>query len=80
MPPPFLLYIPAFAKAYARAIEPSAVINHDTIDKDPTCANLVGSMIIPDPIMFTAVKIVSCNTLILFSLVLLIGTSLRKAS
>ena len=72
MPPPLRPYIPHLANAYAKHIEPTAVINQDTIERAPTCANFVGNMIIPEPIIFTAVKIVSCNTDILFLPVLIV--------
>lgn len=46
-------------------MEPTAVTSQDTIESAPTWASLVGSMIMPEPIMFTAVRMVSCITLIL---------------
>ena len=49
------------------AIEPSAVTIHDSNEIAPTCAMLVGSMMMPDPIMFTATMKVSCIRLIRFA-------------
>ena len=42
------------------AIEPSTITSHDSNEIAPTCAIFVGSMMIPDPIMFTATMKVSC--------------------
>ena len=42
------------------AIEPSAVTIQDSSEIAPTCAMLAGSMMIPEPIMFTATMNVSC--------------------
>ena len=42
------------------AIEPSAVTIHDSSEIAPTCAMFVGSMMMPEPIMFTATMKVSC--------------------
>ena len=49
------------------AIEPSAVTIHDSNEIAPTCAMLVGSMMMPDPIMFTATMKVSCIRLMRFA-------------
>ncbi len=49
------------------AIEPSAVTIHDSSEIAPTCAMLVGSMMMPEPIMFTATMNVSCIRFILFA-------------
>src|SRR6188472_327161 len=46
------------------AIEPKAVTIHDSREIAPTCAMLVGSMMMPEPIMFTATMNVSCTTFI----------------
>ena len=58
--------MPACAKPYAIAIEPTAVTIHDSSEIAPTCAMLVGSMMIPEPIMFTATMNVSCIRFIFF--------------
>ena len=60
MPPGRWLKRPAWAKPKAMAIEPSAVTIQDRSEIAPTCAMLAGSMMIPDPIMFTATMNVSC--------------------
>lgn len=59
MPPPFLLYMPHLAKTYAKAMEPTAVTSQETIESAPTCASFDGSMMMPEPIIFTAVRMVS---------------------
>jgi hypothetical protein len=51
------------------AIEPSAVTIHDKREIAPTCAMLVGSMMIPDPIMLTATMKVSWIKLMRFATV-----------
>ena len=66
MPPLRWLKMPACAKPYAIAIEPTAVTIHDSSEIAPTCAMLVGSMMIPEPIMFTATMNVSCIRFIFF--------------
>jgi hypothetical protein len=48
------------------AIEPMAVITQDRSEIAPTLAMLVGSMMMPEPIMFTATMTVSCMTFIFF--------------
>jgi hypothetical protein len=48
-PPGRWLKMPACAKPYARAIEPSAVTIHESSEIAPTLAMLVGSMMIPSP-------------------------------
>ena len=47
-------------------IEPTAVTIHDSSEMAPTCAMLVGSMMMPEPIMFTATMNVSCIRFIFF--------------
>src|SRR4026208_527600 len=66
MPPGRWLKMPACAKAYAIAMEPTAVTSHDSSEIAPTCAMLVGSMMMPEPIMFTATMNVSCMRFIFF--------------
>ena len=39
---------------------------HDSSEIAPTCAMLVGSMMMPEPIMFTATMNVSCIRFIFF--------------
>ncbi|MET0893009.1 MAG: hypothetical protein ABWY01_05510, partial [Pseudoxanthomonas sp.] len=58
-------------------MDPNAVTIHDSSDIAPTCAMLAGSMITPDPIMFTATSTVSCIKLIFFGLVVFITWPLR---
>ncbi|MNJ10806.1 hypothetical protein D3C77_49710 [compost metagenome] len=41
------------------AIEPTAVTPHDSNDTAPNCAMLVGSMMMPEPIILTVTKVVS---------------------
>ncbi|MDT4821937.1 hypothetical protein FQZ97_551280 [compost metagenome] len=41
------------------AIEPTAVIAQDSSDAAPSWAMLDGSMMMPEPIMFTATRVVS---------------------
>ncbi len=48
------------------AIDPSAVTIHESSEIPPTCAMFAGSMMIPEPIMFTATMKVSCIRLIFF--------------
>ena len=48
------------------ASEPSAVTIHDSSEIAPTCAMLAGSMMMPEPIMFTVTMKVSCTTFIFF--------------
>src|SRR6185503_8550411 len=64
MPPGRWLNNPACAKPYAIAIDPTAVTIHDSSEIAPTRAMLVGSMMMPDPIMLTATMNVSCARLI----------------
>lgn len=45
-------------------MEPTAVTSQKIMDNPPTYASFTGSMTIPDPIMFTAVMIINCVTLI----------------
>src|SRR5690349_23200371 len=66
MPPVFWLKMPICAKPYAMAIEPTAVTIHDVSEIAPTPAMLAGSMMMPEPIMFTATMNVSCTTFIFF--------------
>src|SRR6188508_330556 len=47
-------------------MEPTAVTSHDSSEIAPTCAVLVGSMMMPEPIMFTATMNVSWTRLIFF--------------
>src|SRR6476661_1854747 len=49
------------------AIDPNAVTIHDSSEMAPTFAMFVGSMMIPEPIMFTATMKVSCIRLIFFA-------------
>ena len=58
--------MPACAKPYAIAIEPSAVTIHDNSEIAPTFAMFVGSMMMPEPIMLTVTMNVSCTTFIFF--------------
>src|SRR6478736_7167120 len=64
MPPSRWLNRPACAKPHAMAIEPSAVTIHDKSEIAPTFAMFVGSMMMPEPIMFTATMNVSWTTFI----------------
>ena len=48
------------------AIEPTAVTIQDSSEIAPTLAMLVGSMMMPEPIMFTATMNVSCSRFIFF--------------
>src|SRR5215471_14139434 len=48
------------------AMEPTAVTIHDSSEIAPTCAMFVGSMMMPEPIMFTATMNVSWTTFIRF--------------
>ena len=64
MPPPRWLKRPAWANPQAMAIEPSAVTIHESREMAPTLAMLVGSMMMPEPIMFTATMNVSWTRLI----------------
>ena len=64
MPPARGLNTPACANPYAMAIEPTAVTPHDSSEIAPTCAMFAGSMMMPDPIMFTATRTVSCTQFI----------------
>ena len=66
MPPLRWLNMPAWAKPYAMAIDPTAVTIHDSREIAPTCAMLDGSMMMPEPIMFTATMNVSCIRFIFF--------------
>src|SRR4051812_47049683 len=66
MPPARWLKRPAWAKPYAMAMEPTAVTIQDSREMPPTCAMLAGNMMIPEPIMFTATRNVSCIRLIRF--------------
>src|SRR5512139_2804638 len=71
------LKMPAWAKPYAIAIEPTAVTSHDSREMAPTCAMLAGNMMMPDPSMFTVTMNVSCATLIFFcasAILLLLGS------
>src|SRR3954470_8749590 len=49
------------------AIDPSAVTSQDSSEIAPTLAMLVGSMMIPEPIMFTATMNVSWTRVIFFA-------------
>src|SRR6185503_7548657 len=64
MPPSRWLKSPACAKPQAMAIEPRAVTIHESREMAPTWAMLLGSMMMPEPIMFTATMNVSCTTFI----------------
>ena len=68
MPPARWLKSPAWANPQAMAIEPSAVTIQESREIAPTCAMLVGSMMMPEPIMFTATMNVSCTTFIFLAL------------
>jgi hypothetical protein len=59
------------------AIEPIAVKAHDNSDTAPSCAMLVGSMMMPDPIMLTVTSVVSPIRLI-FLLESVIANSLSR--
>src|SRR6185295_10628066 len=73
--------MPACAKPYAMAIDPSAVTIHDSREIAPTCAMLAGSMMMPEPIMFTATMNVSCIRFIFFcSCIALLLRSPRRGS
>ena len=48
------------------AIEPTAVTTHESREIAPTLAMFVGSMMMPEPIMFTATMNVSWIKLIFF--------------
>jgi len=48
------------------AIEPTAVTIQESREIAPTCAMLEGSMMMPEPIMFTATMNVNCIRLIFF--------------
>lgn len=52
-------------------MEPTAVTSQEIMDNPPACASFAGSMTMPDPIMFTAVMIINCVTLI-FLVVLIV--------
>ena len=75
MPPGRLLNSPHCANAYAIAIEPTAVTPQDNSDMAPTWAMFVGSMMMPEPIMLTATRIVSCISVIFLgvSMIVLFG-------
>src|SRR3954464_2276960 len=64
MPPSRWLKSPACAKPQAMAMEPSAVTIHESREIAPTWAMLLGSMMMPEPIMLTATMNVSCTTFI----------------
>lgn len=40
-------------------MEPTAVTSQETIESAPTCASFDGNMMMPEPIIFTAVRMVS---------------------
>ncbi len=65
--------MPACAKPYAIAIEPSAVTTHDNSEIAPTFAMFVGNMMMPEPIMLIATMNVSCTTFIFFGVRLAIS-------
>ena len=71
---------PACANPQAMAIEPSAVTIHESSEIAPTCAMLVGSMMMPEPIMFTATMNVSCTTFIFLAADAPVGESLMRSS
>src|SRR6188768_4084606 len=48
------------------AIDPTAVTTHESSDIAPTPAMFAGSMMMPEPIMFTATMNVSWTTFIFF--------------
>jgi len=52
------------SEAVAIAIEPSAVTTHDSSEIAPSCAMLAGNMMIPEPIMLIATRVVRPNRLI----------------
>src|SRR5512147_2144283 len=64
MPPLRWLKRPACANPQAMAMDPSAVTTHDRREIAPTLAMFVGSMMIAEPIMFTATMNVSWTRLI----------------
>ncbi|MNJ29383.1 hypothetical protein D3C77_239470 [compost metagenome] len=47
-------------------MEPIAVTPHDSNDTAPSCAMLVGSMMMPEPIILTVTKVVSPTRPIFF--------------
>jgi hypothetical protein len=61
------------------AMEPTAVTSHESNDTAPSCAMLVGSRMMPEPIMFTVTSVVSPMRLI-FLLESAIGNSLICAT
>src|SRR4051794_40944009 len=67
MPPDRGHSTPSCAKQYAMAIEPTAVTTHDNSEIAPICARLVGSMMMPDPIMLTATSVVRPASVIFFT-------------
>ncbi len=75
MPPVRVQKRPHWAKQYAIAIEPTAVISHDSSEIAPNCAMLAGSMMMPEPIMLIATRVVRPIRLI-FLLGSAIGNSL----
>src|SRR5215510_11857263 len=76
MPPARWLNRPACAKPYAIAIEPSAVTIQESSEMAPTLAMFVGSMMMPEPIMFTATMNVSWIRLIFFFSAIVSSSSL----
>src|SRR5215471_4912130 len=54
------------------AIEPSAVTIQERSEIAPICAMLVGSMMMPEPIMLTATTTVSCIIVIFFGAVAIV--------
>ncbi len=67
MPPDLGHSTPSCAKQYAMAIEPTAVMIHDSSEIAPSWARFVGSMMIPDPIMLTATIVVRPAEVIFFA-------------
>src|SRR6266550_6704521 len=58
------------------AIEPTAVTPQESREIAPTCAMFVGSMMMPEPIMFTATMNVSCIRDIFLAAVATISSAL----
>src|SRR3954447_16794357 len=58
-------------------MEPTAVTPQESSEMAPTCAMLVGSMMIPEPIMLTATRTVSCIRLIFFGVAIIVLSLLR---
>src|SRR5262245_36693315 len=79
MPPARGQSTPSCAKQYAMAIEPTAVITHDSSEIAPSWARFVGSMMIPEPIMLTATIVVRPARVIFFAGSAMTGSLLQQA-